>query len=74
MSSNVGGTQADRRVGRAIERLRLERGFALAEAADRLGWSREDMAAIEEGELRPSFVELVAIAQLLECEISAFFL
>ena len=57
-------------IGRAITRMRAERGLSQEQASERCGFHRTYLGSIERGRKNPPTTTLLRIAQVLECKAS----
>jgi XRE family transcriptional regulator, regulator of sulfur utilization len=77
LSSNDGQNGArspeHRHLGAAVAELRELRGLSQAEVADRAELRRSHLAAIERGEVDPTFVTLVRIVRAIPAPLAELF-
>lgn len=62
-----------RQLGAAVAELREQHGLSQAEVADRAGLRRSHLAAIERGEVDPTFVTLVRIVRTIPASLAELF-
>lgn len=62
-----------RQLGAAVAELREQHGLTQAEVADRAGLRRSHLAAIERGEVDPTFVTLVRIVRAFPVPLAELF-
>ena len=77
MSSHEGGSgeksPEHRHLGAAVAELRTRHGLSEAEVAERAGLRRSHLAAIERGEVDPTFVTLVRIVRTIPAPLAELF-
>jgi len=62
-----------RQLGAAVAELREQHGLTQADVADRAGLRRSHLAAIERGEVDPTFVTLVRIVRTIPAPLAELF-